>query len=127
MSENMTSTDIDPFVAKAREIGAQHGRNAASWVEVSDGGTARRILQGIEEGDPEILDGLPSADLSGQWADGFTVAQLVAEVDAPADNEDDLIPLSQTLADVYVEAFSEGAEHAVTAACLGFLDDQNDG
>lgn len=31
---------------------------------------ARRVLKGIEDGDPLVLDYLPCIDWSGQWADG---------------------------------------------------------
>jgi hypothetical protein len=68
-------------LAHARELGAEHGSNAASWV--FDGNTSqetyRRILQGIEDGDPEILNSLPAPDLSGQWADEMTADELVKQ------------------------------------------------
>jgi hypothetical protein len=46
--------------------------NAASWVfdGNTDTDTYRRVLAGIEDGDPEIMDALPFLDWSGQWADG---------------------------------------------------------
>ena len=50
--------------------GYEAGRAAGSWV--IDGNTSRetceRILQGYEDGDPEIMDMQPSP-LSGEWAD----------------------------------------------------------
>jgi hypothetical protein len=47
-----------PLVAKAEELGRDAGKAAASWV--FDGNTPReeyqRVLRGIEEGDPAVLD-----------------------------------------------------------------------
>ena len=47
-----------PLVAKAEELGRDAGKAAASWV--FDGSTPeeayQRVLRGIEEGDPAVLD-----------------------------------------------------------------------
>ena len=47
-----------PLVAKAEELGRDAGKAAASWV--FDGNTPeeayQRVLRGIEEGDPAVLD-----------------------------------------------------------------------
>lgn len=41
----------------------------ASWVDINED-NAQRIITGIDDCDPEILDMLPGLDWSGQWADG---------------------------------------------------------
>lgn len=55
-------------VLDAEDVGVEHGASAADWwqQEVLGGratgdavSTARRVLQGLEDGDPEILDALP--------------------------------------------------------------------
>ena len=65
----------------AQERGAENGRAAASWV--FDGNTTtetyRAILRGIDDGDPAVLDQLPTADLSGQMADTLTGPELVED------------------------------------------------
>ena len=47
-----------PLVAKAEELGREAGKTAAGWV--FDGNTPeeayQRVLRGIEEGDPAVLD-----------------------------------------------------------------------
>jgi hypothetical protein len=72
MSEQQTPEQI------AARIGASHGRNAASWY--FDGNTSRetyeRVLAGIDDGDPEIMDALPSSPLSGEWADSYSQFDL---------------------------------------------------
>ena len=72
-----TDKSYSAAIGYARDLGAQHGRNAASWVEIPDAATARAILAGMEDGDPAILDFLPSPDLSGQWAGMMTGPELV--------------------------------------------------
>ena len=50
----------DPLAARAAELGRDAGRAAATWV--FDGNTPedayRRVLRGIDEGDPAILDAI---------------------------------------------------------------------
>jgi hypothetical protein len=78
----------DPYdraIQYARERGARDGANAAGWyIQDTIGGrardprnAARAILAGIENGDAAILDGFPTADLSGEWADTLTGLDLV--------------------------------------------------
>jgi hypothetical protein len=79
----------EEIMSEARDMGRAHGQAAASWY--FDGNTTdetyRLVLQGIEDGDPEVLDSFPSAPLSGEWADDPT-PQTLAE-DLGLDNEDD--------------------------------------
>lgn len=68
------------------ELGEQAGRAAGSWV--IDGNTSEEtclwILQGFEDGDPEIMDIQPSP-LSGEWA-GESIPELFDGV-WPSDDE----------------------------------------
>ena len=82
----------------ARNFGRTDGHHAAAWAVPPGGWTrdaARRVLTGIEDGDPEIMDTLPWLDLSGQSADGMTdrdVLDIIGTTDAtPDDWADDLI------------------------------------
>jgi hypothetical protein len=63
--------NVDAIIEQAEEEGYELGKTAGSWL--LDGNSteqaARRLLQGIEEGDPAVLDALPSSPLSGEWAD----------------------------------------------------------
>lgn len=74
---------IDAAEDRARDLGAQHGKQAGARVDIPDQETARRILIGIRDGDPVVLDALPDADLSGQWADDLSSETLPAAVDYP--------------------------------------------
>lgn len=60
----------------AYEIGFDAGKARGSWVidGNTDSGTARAILRGIEDGDPEVMDMQP-APLSGEWA-GESIPEL---------------------------------------------------
>ena len=104
----------DPEVegARVRAAGATAGRNAAEWwCQNTFGGrapgdvapTAQHVLDGIADGDPAVLDALPSLDLSGQWADGLTEADVLSDVDL---DPDDLEPEAVSFVlDQYRDAF----------------------
>jgi hypothetical protein len=108
-----SAMDMDQAVVKAAEIGAEHGLAAASWV--TDGNTSvetfRVLRDGIVEGDPEVLDRLPAADLSGEWADGYTSRRLFEDatgLDAHAEatwNVDEYDWMVDGLCAAYEEAF----------------------
>jgi hypothetical protein len=72
----------DQVTEQASKIGTEHGRNAASWVfdgNTSDG-TYRRVLAGIEDGDPMIMDAHRTPDLSGEFVGDYSESQLITEV-----------------------------------------------
>lgn len=110
-------------IDNAREIGTDHGRNAASWV--FDGNTDRETYvafrRGIDDGDPEVLDFIPTADLSGQWAEGYTVADLMA--DCCGGNTDD----PDKIIAAYEEAFVAAATAEVERMISAQLDDHHEG
>lgn len=68
-------------MSKAERRGYEDGQAAGSWV--FDGNTARqtfaRILQGIEDGDPEVLDMLPSAPAGSSDAYALAFARGVED------------------------------------------------
>jgi hypothetical protein len=76
-------------ITRASEIGAQHGKNAASWVfdGSTDESTYRRYLQGIEDCGPEIMDALPSHGLSGEMADDYSARDLERDLGINPDDE----------------------------------------
>jgi len=65
----------------AYELGRERGTAAGTWV--FDGNTSedeiRRVLEGYEEGDPEIMDLEPSP-LSGEWAGDPTPASVLSDL-----------------------------------------------
>ena len=74
---------------RARDLGRDAGKAAASWF--FDGNTSAetyaRVLQGLEDGDPEVMGSLPSGPLSGEWAGDRTPASLLAELDLSEDDD----------------------------------------
>jgi len=97
----------------ARAIGKEHGKNAGSWV--IDGNTteetARHIVQGIEDGDPEVLDSLPAPDLGGQWADSYTERDLFEELEISPDD-----PEADDAVMAYLDGFSEAVVDEVESS-----------
>ena len=79
------STPADRAISYARILGTEHGTNAAGWFlqdvlrSTRSAVEIKRIVDGINDCDPEIMDALPTADLSGQWADTLTGPALVED------------------------------------------------
>jgi hypothetical protein len=101
--------DRDRIIDFARRLGVSAGKAAGSWV--IDGNTsssaAARILKGYDEGDPEILDMQPSP-LSGEWADGLTVDDVLIEIALYADAGRIIEDERDDAIDVWLDGFSEG-------------------
>lgn len=137
-----TDTQYDAALDYARKRGAEDGENAAGWyvqdafVRMPLGNTdaaahnARRILKGIEDGDPAMLDTFPYADLSGEWANSLTGPQLVedalvtagfsadGDIEAPSDIAGDWFT---DICDAYEQAFSDAAQDAIENAARAML------
>lgn len=125
MCTNLVTTDIllDHAETTAASIGADHGRAAGTWVTDgnTDNATYWRILDGLDKGDPEVLDRLPSAPLSGEWADGYLLSDLSADVGVAetVDGFDDL-------ATAYEMAWSDAMTTEVERACREALGAETD-
>lgn len=76
-------TELEQWIADARQQGREAGRTAASWV--LDGNTSldhyHRIVDMIDAGDPALDTYLPQyPNLSGEWADSATPISLYEEI-----------------------------------------------
>ena len=102
---------------RAHHLGEQHGRNAVDWFIMDPMQRAGfeewlwRIVKGMDDGDPEVLDSLPQPDLSGEWVDGWTPMTLAVEV-YYEDGEDGL----SELCDEYEDGFRLGVERRIYEA-----------
>jgi len=106
-SKTHEKADIDAISAR----GVNDGRAAATWL--IDGNTdaplavLEGLIQGIDEGDPEVLDSLPMPHLGGEWSDNPTWEDICKEeLDRYEDGEDDLL-------NVYHHSFHEGVEQQI--------------
>ena len=118
--------------AGAIRLGREQGENAAGWWIQENGGgrdtrpakdlvaMAERILAGLDDGDPEILDGIPAPDLSGQWADGLTPRGLLDWIGADPDSTR-AAEAESDLCDAYEDAFSRAATDAITKHLRGLV------
>lgn len=122
------STAVDEARDTAEDAGTLQGTEAARWwAQDNIGGrvtgdvvpVARAVFDGIENGDPVVLDSLPSADLSGQWADGVTVSDLLG---ADLVGLDTSSVTAQEIGDVYVEAFDTAVQAEVQRLCQEVID-----
>lgn len=113
------------FVSRARDLGREHGENAAAWwlQETPVGGRssasgpegeawARETLARLDAGDD---CGMPEADLSGEWSGNMTPAMLADEIgyDAETDKREEWGFLHSDLCDAYLSGFAEACERAV--------------
>jgi hypothetical protein len=127
-----TMTTYDEAITKAAEIGREHGTNAASWF--FDGNTAteyyRSTLRALEAGDPMVYDQMPAPDLSGEWADGYSVRQLGEDTDSAylvnRDDPDEGTDVPCEVVDAYEFAFSEAVEAEIVRVCRYQLADEGD-
>ena len=125
-----TDAQYDAAIEYARKLGAEHGRNAATWYTIDSEDDARRVLAAIE--DCDLLDG-PRADLSGQYANTLTGPELVTEAlygsgvvafddDGPMPYETDEYDSWFTdLCDAYELAFDNAAEDEIARAARAQL------
>ena len=97
------------ILRNAKREGKRAGINAAGWAfmpgrDRDSIGTARRILAGIEDGDPAILDAFRTPDLSGEFS-GDPTPRSLAE-DCGLDEDD---PRSEWLQDKIANAWEDAA------------------
>ena len=97
--------------------GYRDGYAAATWFAPQDEQTARRILDGLDAGDPEILDELPAPRLVGEFADEPTWSNILQDEDC--DDSDDGRP---ELLNAYCYAYSCAVERQIVRSCRVMLD-----
>jgi len=119
-------------LAAMSTAGSDAGRAAADWWlqhplgERATGDPRRsagRVLAGLADGDPEIVDTLPCCDLSGQRADNPTEADLYRDA-APADApgwHDLSTEERDEAAETYRAAHDTAAHHRIEAYCRDLL------
>lgn len=103
-----TESDMREVEQSARDMGWEAGKAAAQWLSIDSMSEAIAIKVGIDDDDPELLESLPKADLSGQWAGDTTCRSIREEI---LGNRDDLSlyaieTLESLINDEYTEAFS---------------------
>lgn len=100
---NTTVQPLDIW-RRASDLGTEHGNARGSWVV--DGNSSNefceKLIQGHEDGDPEVMDLQPSP-LSGEWADEPTVSDILRELGIQPDTSD---------ADMAIECYEEGFSNA---------------
>ena len=103
---------MNEITQAAEELGRERGRAGASWVEI-DSGNAAAILQGIEDGD---LDMMPDP-LSGEWA-GESIPELIEESGLDRDEITEQGPeVVQDWCDAYEVAFSDAYWAEIARTC----------
>jgi hypothetical protein len=105
-----TCDQHDTFTAEHEPVsefyvmGQEAGQARASWVEFDDEAAYRKVLQGIEDCDPEVMDGLSVSPLSGEWA-GESMTELLGDDYTDED------------ADQYEQGFQDAYWSAIEETC----------
>jgi hypothetical protein len=97
--------------------GHDAGYAAGTWM--TDGNTTdqtyRFLLTGLETGDPEVLDMMPSP-LSGEWA-GESIQELLGDLLEDGGDDDADTATNEEIFAAYEEGFQVGWEHEIVRAC----------
>lgn len=120
--EKLTDRGFEIACKQAYAIGREHGKNAASWIDVDSDDVARNILRGFEDGDPEFYDSLPKHGMSGEWADSYTMENLIEELELDRDGLDIECEKEDLFAE-YDNGYNEGLEDALVWRCKNYLED----
>lgn len=113
-----------PLTERAAEFGRRHGTNAGN--AVFDGNTSRRTymatLKGIEDGDPQVMDAYNPPNLSGEFGDDFSEADLLealglADLVIPASEVDAHEELVSECCQAYDDAASEAFWAEIERVC----------
>lgn len=113
--------------ARAAEIGHEHGTAAiTTWFDAVTCYKPALLLDQVNgsgswedgNGGPDTNPTLPRADLSGEWADGYTPQRLYVDCGGTmARAQDYSDDIGADLCDAYEEAFSEAVAEYVRAEC----------
>jgi hypothetical protein len=119
----MTDHEFEKLIEVTRAEGENQGRIQAEWIAMDSFGgratrgeneTARRIIQMIDDGDPEIYNTFPMyPDLSGEWANESSGPQMLDFLLGQADLEladDEKGDLFTEILDEYEMAFTTACE-----------------
>lgn len=110
------------ILRQAKKDGRDAGHAAASWTY--DGNTGYefypRILKGIEDGDPAILDAFNVPNLSGEYS-GDPTPQSLAEDYGITEERDEDGSLLDEVCDVWMDAASEAFWHELERVCRDYV------
>lgn len=111
-NDTLTETEFAVEVDRMRHAGAERAKAAATWIldGNSTEGTARAILEGLENGDPMVLDTLPAFSF-GEWSGESEREMIEAETDVDVDS------LSGDEHDELCNAYLDGFNDEIGAAC----------
>lgn len=108
------------LVTAAEKLGRRHGSVRGEWLidaNISKEG-AKKIIDGHDRGDPEIMDLCPNP-LSGEYEDDPSEVLILEEIAdlAAAEESDEVVPVEDdNLLDIYEVHFAEGFWETVLQA-----------
>lgn len=122
---------MDNLMEAATKLGCEHGKERGAWVinGTTAVDTAKRIMSGYENSDPEIMDLCPKP-LSSEWADDPTPCTAIEEIANLAEachmlNTKDIneaMDIAENVLDVYEAAFNQAFWDSVILAANSILE-----
>jgi hypothetical protein len=118
----ITAGQRSEYVHRAETLGVAAGKSGADYV--LDGNTDRglyhKLLLGIMDGDPAVLDQFPGPDLSGEWADETSASDVLdaATEGAPVNDE-----TRTDILDAYEDAWRSACVAEIERVCRYHLAD----
>lgn len=97
--------------------GESDGEQAAAYIV--DGNTPDpiellgKLIRGIADGDPQILDSIPQPDLSGQWADRPTLHQIIEEEFTFYPQDPGVVGAWEEYGDTYDNGYNDGVQKEI--------------
>lgn len=122
MARPMTDKVFERAKKEMYRAGEDRGKAAASWI--LDGNSseadAQRLLKGMQDGDPEILDQLPTFQF-GEWA-GDSINEVLDDVSPAGRSAEDIGDDERDeLLDSYIDGFGMGVQTGAEETALQFL------
>jgi hypothetical protein len=143
---------VNPYEAevKAKDAGYRSGENAAHWIaQESFGGrtrdrdmvpNAKRFLTMLDDGDPELMDGLPCSPLSGEYAgDVLPMDVMMDALDLNGNSLDSMkdamesldmmeawSDFENTICTMYEDAHRERMLDVLASTAKGIMDNDNE-
>lgn len=123
--EQPTPSQREGVFAAAERIGTEHGRNAGSWVV--DGNSSTETLKGIIQAAEDCDLDIPSP-LSGEWADDYTIEQLVEDcgLTEAIEDLDEAVWVENELINAYLSGYYQAYEAEAMRSALAMLPEEEE-
>lgn len=119
--------ETDKLSKAAKELGCEHGEQRAGWIITSETSEklAKTIMEGHEDGDPQVME-LCQSPLSSKWVDDPTPMAILDEIANKVDDQhslrgDVIEEDTEDILDIYENAYQDTFWNNVILGCKRIL------